>query len=358
MLSPSINTANGLLAAAFDEVLHLDGYAVTASNTVVGVLPKDPTWLTPVRNRLALLAAAGTSWIADKPDIWAPVLVQFADYAASFAGVAQQQAKGTVLDSAAWVALLDGVLLTQLKTCIVATDTAATALQAHYQSFKNIQPLLESSINAGWAALADEEQQMVAIATALTHLQDVAASLESSITAADITTGKSVVQTTVTTLYGIATAAGTSFSFIGMAGAAFTVGTFYYDLIEKTGEIAATLERIGELQLEASGEAQAAAGTKLILRLLYNLELSFGRITDVLPQITQLWATEGDKVQQAIDALKAGADPSTYFDIQTISVANANWQAISSVALAIPTIKTTGGPPVTLAPQQPVAAAS
>lgn len=356
MLSPSISTANGLLAAAFDETLHLDGYSVTAGNTTVGVLPEDPTWLAPVRSRLALLASAGARWIADKPDVWGPVLVQFADYAASFSGVAQQQARGSVTTAAAWIALLDGVLLSQLEVCTATTETAAAALQAHYQSFKDIQPLLEESINAGWAALADEEREMVAIATELTHLQDVAASLESSITAADVSSGRSVVQTTVTTLYGIATAAGESFSFIGMAGAAFTVGTFYYDLIEKTGEIAATLERIGALQLEASDEAQAAAGTKLILRLLYDLELSFGRITDVLPQIVQLWATERDKVQQAIDALKAGADPTTYFDIQTISVANANWQTIGGLALALPTIKTASGPPVTLNPQQPVAA--
>lgn len=140
-----------------------------------------------------------------------------------------------------------------------------------------------------------------------------------------------------------------------MAAAAFTVGKFYYDIITKTAAVGETLQQIAKLQIEASEEAQAAAGTKLVLRLLYNLELTFGRIVDVMPQIVTMWSTERDKVQQAIQALQAGADPATYFDIFTIPIANANWQAISKFAIAIPATKTTVGPPVTLDPQHPIA---
>jgi hypothetical protein len=354
MLSPSINVAKTLLAQTFNETLRLDSYSTTTNNTTIGVLPKDPDWLASVRSRLALLGQAGASWIQDKPNVWAPVLVQFTDYASAFAGVTKLQQAGQISGKDQWIDLLTQVLLTQLDKAVQVTGVAATALEEHYNTFKDIQPLLEGSINEGWAALRDEEQQMIKIAEQLTHLQDLVGSLEDSITAADISTGQSVVTTTVKTLYGIAIEAGESFSFLGMAAAVFTVGKFYYDIISKTEAVGETLQRIASLQLQASDEAQAAAGTKLVLKLLYNLELTFGRIVDVMPQISTMWSTERDKVQQAIQALKAGADPATYFDLLTFQVANANWQAIDSFVLAIPTIKTTAGPPVTLDPQHPL----
>ncbi|MFI4983499.1 MAG: hypothetical protein ACHQIO_24370, partial [Nevskiales bacterium] len=264
MLSPSINVAQTLLAQGFNETLRLDSYATTANNTTIGVLAKDPDWLPSVRNRLALLGQAGANWIQDKPGIWGPVLVQFTDYASAFAGVATLQQNGRISGKDQWIQLLTQVLLVQLDKTIKLTGVAATALQEHYNTFKDIQPLLEGSINEGWAALQDEEQQMIRIAVQLTHLQDLVGSLEDSITAADISTGQSVVTTTVKTLYGIATVAGESFSFIGMAAAAFTVGKFYYDVISKTAAVGETLKQIGALQIEASDEAQAAAGTKLV----------------------------------------------------------------------------------------------
>ena len=92
-----------------------------------------------------------------------------------------------------------------------------------------------------------------------------------------------------------------------------------------------------------------------MLRLLYNLELTFSQIVDVMPQIVTMWSTERDKIQQTVQALQAGADPTTLFDLFTIPIANSNWQAISKFALAIPSTKTTVGPPVTLDPQHPIA---
>lgn len=355
MLSPSINVANGLLAQAFNETLRLDSYSVSAGGTTIGVLPKDPEWLASVRSRLAMLAQAGAKWIMDKPAIWSPVLTQFTDYASAFAGVADTQAKGRITTTDQWIKLLKEVLLSSLNTSINVTNASADVLKSHYQAFKDIQPLLEGSINAGWAELQDEEQQMVKIAEQLTHLQDLVGSLEDSITSGDISTGQSVVTTTVKTIYNIAMETGESFSFLGMAASAFTVGKFYYDIITKTAEVGETLQQIAKLQIEASDEAQAAAGTKLVLRLLYNLELTFGQIVDVMPQIVTMWSTERDKIQQTIQALQAGADPTTLFDLFTISIANSNWQAISKFALAIPSTKTTVGPPVTLDPQHPIA---
>jgi hypothetical protein len=226
-------------------------------------------------------------------------------------------------------------------------------LQTDYQKFKAIQPLLQASIDQGWAALASEEQQMVKIAAQLAHLQDVVNSLASSITGAEISSGQSIITTTVKTLYNIATEVGGSFSFLSMAASVFTVGKMYYDIISANAEIGTTLKQIAALQLEASEEAQAAAGTKIVLQLVYNLELSFASIVDVVPQITTMWSTEQQKVQAVISALQAGADPSTYFELYSMPTANANWQAINSFAMAIPTLKSTVGTPVTLNPQAP-----
>lgn len=354
MLSPTIDSTDDLITQAYNEILGLDGYSQTAQSVMIGSLVPDPDWLAPIRNRVGMLAEAGGTWIADKPTIWGPLLVQFTDYATAFGGVAAQQQQGRISTPDQWIQILKEVLLPQLVASVSATTTTGTALQQHSESFKNVQPLLEESIDQGWAALAHEEEEMVKIASELTHLQDVVGQLEDAITRSDISTGQSVITTTVKMLYNITTGVAESFSFLGMAAGAVTVGKFYYDIIANTAEVGATLQKIGELQLKAGQEAQAAAGTKMVLRLVYDLELTFARIGDVVPQLETLWKTERDKVQSAIAALEAGSDPSSFFDIYTIPTANANWQAINTFALAIPNLQSTQGPPVTLDPQHPI----
>lgn len=355
MLSPSVNAANGLLTQTFTETLNLDSYSNGARSIFVGKLPLDPPWLTPVRERVAMLAQAGAAWTMDKPAILGGVITAFVDYTSTFAGVAQAggRLKGQPreIQTKTWIELLRDILLPALGAAVTATQTAETALIADYNKFKNVQPLLEDSINAGWQALADEEQQMVRIASELTHLQDVVEALAGKITGVEIASGKSIVSTTVTMLYNVATEVVGSFSFLSLATSVFTVGKSYYDIITDTEEIAETLQKIAALQLEASEEAQAAAGTKMILRLLYSLELSFGTISDVLPQVRTMWETEQQKVQALIEALEAGADPNNEFELLTVATANANWQAINAFAISLPTLKTDVGKPVTLNPQ-------
>ncbi|KYF55222.1 alpha-pore-forming cytotoxin subunit MakB [Sorangium sp. So ce854] len=353
MLSPTIFNTQDLLTRAFNEILRIDGYAITTQNTFVGKLASDPDWLTPVRSRIAMLAKAGASWTAERPDIWAGVLVPFVDYAAAFGGVAGEAPR----TAAAWIDLLQEVLMPELDKAASGTSAADASLQAHHGELKSIQPLLADSINRGWQELAKEEQQMVEISAELSHLQDVIAELQSSITSTDISTGKAVVQSTVTMLYNVVSGTAASFSFLSMAGAAFTVGKTFYDIIHNTSEVADTLKQIAVLQLQASEQAQAAAGTKLVLQLLYHLELRFGAITNILPQIVTMWSNEREKLQLVIEALKSGADPATYFELATISVANSNWQAIKKFALQVQAAQTTAGPPVTLDPQQPSPAA-
>jgi hypothetical protein len=253
-----------------------------------------------------------------------------------------------------WIQLLNDLLYEQAKKSVEITQQASDQLKAQYADFCAIQPLLEESIQQGWSELADEEQQMVKLSAELTSLQDKVESLEESISSSVISGGKSVTTTAVKTIYGIATEAGASFSWFSMATSAYTVGTMYYDIITKTDEVADTLRTIAALQLEASYEAQAAAGTKMILQVLYYLEKTFLAIQDVFPQIVTLWQTEQDKVKSVIEALEAGADPTSYFEILTIPTANKNWQSINKFSGLIPEIKGQPGTPVVLNPQDPI----
>lgn len=354
MLSPSVDDVLRLLTQSLNEIFLIDRYAVTTNNILIGKLAPDPQWLPSVRNRVAMLGQAGSAWLSAKPGIWAPVLSQFASYNATFAAVADEQKNGKLNTAAQWLPMLNEFLLPALSECVTATNAADAALTAQLRAFSAIQPLLENSINTAWAALAHEEQQMVDIANQLGQLQELVGSLQDSVTVADISTGETVVGTTVTTLYNIAAEAGESFSFLSMTESAITVGRFFFDVISHTAEVGDALEQIAALQIRASEEAQAAAGTKMVLRLLYNLQATFRSIVDIIPQLTTMWRNEKEKVRDAAEALDAGADPRTLFDLQTVSIAAASWQTIAAFALAIPALKSESGKPVVLNPQQPM----
>jgi hypothetical protein len=250
--------------------------------------------------------------------------------------------------------VLDQLLVPQLQKAISATNDAEAALRTHLAAFAAVQPLLEQSIDEGWADLADEEQQMVAIATQLTKLQDLVASLEDDISAGEISAGQSVVSTTVKVLYNVATETAQSFSFLSMAMAAYTVGKSYYDLITETEEVGQTLQQIGALQIQASEAAQAAAGTKMVLQLVYNLQESFSTIVDVMPQIATMWTDELSKLQSVVEALGSGVDPSSYLELVTVPAASAAWQSLSQFAQAIPELTTPAAQQVVLDPQNPI----
>jgi hypothetical protein len=353
MLSPSVNSAKDLLTQVLNEMLRIDGYATGAGAIVVGKLPEDPDWLASVRSRVAMLAAAGGKWLLAKPGIWGPILNQFSSYNAALAGLVEAQKAGQPLTAENWVEILDAVLVPQLEAAAAATDAAAAALKEQLDSFADIQPLLEESIDAGWAALAEEEQQMVRIAAELAHLQDLVASLEDEVTSGSIGAGKGVVSTTVSTVYDVAVVGAESVSFLSFVTSAITVGQFFYTLAESSAELTATLQQIAALQIEASEEAQAAAGTKMVLQLLYNLQTSFDTIGNVVPQLSTLWRDQLERVRDAVDALNSGSDPSTYFDLLTLPTASANWNVIAQFAALMPTLVIRDGEPVLLNPQQP-----
>jgi len=352
MLSPTVNQAKTQLTAAASEILKIDGYAGSVRGLQIGQLPDDPDWLISVRSRVGLLSAAAGQWFKAKPDIWGPVLSQFATYEATIAAIAQMQAEKQVTTGQQWADLLSQTLAPQLAAAAAATDAATTALQEQLNAFADIQPLLEDSIQDGWTALAAEEQQMVKISAELARLEDLVGSLGDALTSSAISDGKGVISTAVSIVYDVAVAGSEAVPFLAFVTSAITIGRFFADIAEGSAEVQSTLKQIAQLQLDASLEAQAAAGTKSVLQLLYGLQASFNTIADVLPQITQMWRSQLDLVQQAASALNDGADPSGLFDLLTLQTSAANWRTIASFANAVVTLKTGVGEPVELNPQK------
>ena len=354
MLAPNIHETNQLLTSVFNETEQIKQFAQACRNTHVGFLEPDPAWLASVRSRLHLLSDAGGAWLEDAPQAVAALLVGFQDYASSVAGLASETVRDPTRQE--WIELLDAMLLTDLQRNLAAVTHAQQVIAQHREAFQNIQPLLAQSIEEGWQALADEEREMVAIADRLGQLQQMVVQSAGAVDQDAIAMGKDVFKSTVKMVYSVATSAEASFSFLSMGMAVITVGKFYADIIADTGKVTQELQEIRQLQLEAAADAQAAAGTKMVLQLLYQMELNFARIQDVVPRLQQLWQSQHDLVKYAIDALSAGAQPSDLEALQTLSVANANWSAIDDFATRIANLSFTPAPAVTLDPLHPVVA--
>lgn len=350
MLSPEIHRTNDTVTGILNEMVQLDGYAHGARNTTIGKLAEDPEWLAAVRHRVSMLSDAGAGWVRDRPDVFAAVLVQFTNYGTAFQSVADMQRKGTLAGRDDWIDVLKNVLAGPLEAAVTATQKADQALQDHHQAFAKVQPLLEDSIESGWTALADEEAQMTRIAASLATLQQRVNTLQDQITSETISSGKSYISSAVSISYEIVSTAGASIPFLSVASAAITVGMMFYDIISNTEQIDEDLEQIAALQLEASELAQAAAGTKAVLQILYDMEKSFASIQDLVPALTQMWRSELAKVHAAVEALESGVDPKSYLEIVSIPAAEANWQSICGFVQHVIDLQPSYGRPVILQP--------
>lgn len=356
MLSPNINKTKNILTDSFNEIMAIDGFSYGVQNTVIGVLPKDPEWLAAVRSRLAMMAKAGENWQFAKPDIWSALLSHFPDYASAFAGVAQMKAAGELKGADVWIETLEKTLVAPLQKIVAATIAVNGELDKHYEDFKSIVPLLKDSIDQGWEELSDEEALMVKIAGALATLQAEVGNLEEQISSSAISGGKSTVTSAVSITYKLLSSAAPSVPYLSVASMAFTVGKTFYDIVSKTEQITEDLKEIETLQLEASEAAQAAAGTKAVLQLLYNTDESFVSIRESTTRLTTLWQAELGKLNAVVEALQSGADPETYFEILAIPAANANWQAINDYVQILSRVPREYGPPVLLEPGSPPSA--
>ncbi len=325
-------------------------FATTSTMITVKRLPNDPAWLPPVRDRLRLLAAAGNAWMLDEPEISAPVLLTFVDYGTSFAGFASTVQESPPRSSAAWVDLFEKVLLPALLANVATLARAEAAFASHRAAFEHVVPLLEASIHAGWSELGDEEGEMIRIAEALTSLQDQVTELNTDMTSAGISEGEDYMSNVATMVYDIAVEGSEAIPFLGAAIMVITLGKTLAEVIEDTEEIATKLKEVGDLQLEASQKAQAAAGSKLVLQLLYRLIGDLDKTRDHLPALTTMWQTERDKIQATVEALKSGVQPDRYLELASIPIAAANWSVITQSANVLATQHLEFGPPVVLHP--------
>lgn len=345
MLAPNVNDVIDNLALAYSTVTRVDAFAYASMNTAIGKLSPDPDWLGPMRQELVLLSNAGAQWQQKKPAIWTPLLAQFPSYASligAFADVAEQMGN----DKEAWLAALS-----QLSNALLTAANASKAAEGEFvlqvNNLNNIERVFDSSLDKAWAALASEEQEMTELAMQVGALQTRLANLEANLTAGEISSGASYIQSSVSIAYTLVSSVGVSVPYLSIVGLLFTIGKTAYTLIEADKQIDETISKIVELRNEMSVEAQAAAMSKAIIQLITSFDKNLAAVGRQLPAMSAMWSAENDKVVAAMQAIKAGAVPSYVVDLVSLPSAAATWKTLADFVtklLAIPEM----GQPVTL----------
>jgi hypothetical protein len=326
MLCPSVNDVSERLSAAYSDMTSFKGYAYQCNNIRIATLPKDPDWLPPVRNRISLLSDQSGLWMLEQPGIWSQVLLSFTTYTNLFESFANNIDAFTTKEH--WIQVLQqlGIALKQSR---IATATVTETYKTRYLQFKNLQTLLDQSIHDGWNELGDEIKNIKAIAAQIQKLTDKLGNLQDDMSAIALRSGQSYTQSSMSMIYGLVSVAGSSVSFLSMLGLAFTIGKTFYDIYHDNAEIEDTLNKLGEMQMKASFEAQAAAATQLVLQTCYNLEKEFLGLQKSLPYLTSIWEAEEGKIKDAINALHSGSDPAQLFAIQSMPSALATWKMLA-----------------------------
>jgi hypothetical protein len=345
MLCPNVITVCDELAQSYSTITKVDAFAYACMNTLIGKLSPDPDWLGPVRNQLALLSSSGAEWQQKKPTIWAPLLTQYTSYYTLFSGFAEV-ARQIGNDKDAWLQAL-GQLSTSLATAQNASKAAEGQFVLQINNLNNVRQVFDTSLNKAWAALANEEQAMIDLAAQVTALQDKVNALEENLNSAEISTGKSYIQSAVTISYTLVSTAGVEVPYLSIAGLVFTVGKLAYDLIVTDKEIAETIDKIVELRNKASQEAQAAAMSKAIIQLIDNFDKNLLDVQHQLPALSTMWAGEREKVDEAINALRAGAIPTQMLELVSMPSAAATWKTLANFATQL-TQMVEQGKPVTI----------
>lgn len=327
MLAPNLNDTYTRLTDAYTSVTSLDGFSSTALDLQILTLPEDPSWLPGVRKNIDLLKTAAYSWRQERPDIWAPVLLAFSQYASVIQAIPNQ---GKDLDAKKWLELLDSLLIPSLKASQSKLKTAEDKLKTARSQFSNVLPLIDQSIAQGWGELGQEEKTMQKLATELGSLSAQAAALGQKISSDAISENKAIMTNSVKMLYAAAAAgAEASVPVLGVAIAVITISKGFYDLAKDSKELEQTMRHITQIQADLTDEALGLALTKGTLQVLYNLEKQYLSTQDALPLVIDLMATEHTKLIDAREALIAGAKPDQYIDILTLSAAQSNWQDIN-----------------------------
>jgi hypothetical protein len=350
MFAPTFSDASTRLTDSYATAQSLTGFANTVNAIAILNLPDEPDWLGPVRTEVVALQKTASSWVVASPGVVSPLLLAFIDYAPQFLALAKTVGTDpATFSKAQWLDLL-GTLKTSVAGSITKTTGAKTAVEAQLAAIAKLLPQIDASIQAGWDALADEEQQMLKVAEAMGSFVGKVEDLGVSITASEIGGGKDFFINNVDFIYsGIAEGgAEASIPVIGFVAALFTIGETFYDIIEDDNKLIEDMNQINELQSELSAEAVQVTLTKSTLQTLYLLQDQYLATHDAIPELIDLWQAQSDRVDDAIDAIEAGAEPALYLDIIAIPAAAAVWQQLLDFANAFVSFQAKNGPPVTI----------
>jgi hypothetical protein len=346
MLSPDVITVSADLANAYSEIVNVNRFTFASMNILVGKLSPDPDWLAPVRQRIGMLSETSAEWQKQEPEIWVGTLQPFVDYSTLFQGVSETSKKfGN--DPQTWINALQG-LQAGLDQALAKTTLASNAFTSQIQHLGNVESLLNESLDTAWQELANEEQEMVKLASEITHLQDQLDQLQSSITSAEISSGQSYIKTAVTISYTLVKTAGAEIPYLSILSELYTIGKMAYDLIVTDKQIAETIDKIVKLRVKASEEAQAAAMTKAVIQLINRLDKSIAAMVTRLGPFSTMWSSERSKIDAVIEAINAGAEPRYMTELVSMPSALASWQQLAQTAQTILTEYPEQGTPVTI----------
>jgi hypothetical protein len=349
MLAPDVNDTFQKLTSAYSGILAIDNFSSASQSIQIVQLPKDPDWLPPVREEISELTTASDAWQMARPQIWSGTLLAFVNYIHTFSGFASTVKASKPTTAAEWIALLQQTLLPAVGAALAATQSAERQVADKLTPFSGVLPLMDKSIQAGWDALAGEEQDMLKLTEQLGELNQTVQNLGVQLDSSIISSGKSYISTTVTMLY-TAAAAGEAATVpvLGLAVAVFTTAKSFYDLVKNDDDLIAALHQINQVKAELSDDALGVALTKSTLQTLYSLEEEYLAAKDALPGLIDLWTAQQTSIQDTINALQAGANPDQYFDLLTVPIAQTSWQQINGFLQNLMNIDVTVGEPVTI----------
>ncbi|HCN46836.1 MAG TPA: hypothetical protein DIT18_15250 [Pseudomonas sp.] len=348
MLAPDVTQTQDRITDAYSNIVGLDSFAMSCLSIRVAVLPDEPSWLPAVAQEVQQLDSAADNWQQQRAAVWAPTLLAFQDYYAMFSGLAGLSPT-TNNNAGFWIKLLGETLLPQVQQSLAMTRTADGLLQQCMNDFSKILPQMNKSIEAGWNALGDEEQQMLQLTEQLGELVKSVQALGSKISSENIGSGKGIAQSAVSLLYEVGSAgAEASLPIAGVGMAVISIGDNFYKLISDDDQLIATMNQINSIKAQLSEDALGVALTKSTLQTLYRIEGEFLKLRDALPALEDLWVNQRTKIQDAIDALQAGAQPDQYLDLLTLPQAQAAWSSINTFVMQLSKTDINVGEPVTI----------
>jgi hypothetical protein len=349
MLSPDVTDTLKKLTDAYSGIVAVDNFALSCESIEIVPIPDEPDWLPAVSDEIAQLDKAADAWQLDRAQILAPVLLAFQSFYATFSGVARLLNPATNNNADFWIGILGETLLPEVNKSLAVTQDAEAEMAKRMAAFSAVLPQMDKSIAAGWSALADEEKQMLKLTEQLGALEQQVQSYGATLTSDAIATNKGIAQSAVQMLY-TAGAAGAEASvpIVGLVVAVLTIGKSFYDMIDDDDKLIDTMNQINAIKQQLSDEALGLALTKSTLQTLYGVEEQYLALRDAIPGLVDLWTTMQSKVEDAIDALQAGARPDQYLDLKTLPKALAAWQSINTFVGQILQVDITVGEPVTI----------